>query len=252
LTTMASLNQIYVWLQTRGKDGHFVSMGGAPRRQNASRAPASTPTGGDGATPPLRHSARLATRPSSPTSGGDATKKSEVGTAPLLLAKKKAGGASSSSTSGGAGAKRLKMKAGGASPSSTAGGASLLPYPPAFDVAALRRQAAEAGGPRRCSPLLSYQPRFTIIDLPAAPEQEEEETKPNVTCLQPLNKKERRVNKGKEVPIDRMSFWKLHNNLAASQKREEELEEKLAKETEKRKALKLALERAAARAAPRI
>ncbi|KAG2651422.1 uncharacterized protein LOC120654102 [Panicum virgatum] len=240
---MASLNQIYVWLQTRGKDGHFVSMGGAPRRQNANRAPASTPTGGDGATPPLRHSARLAARPSSPTSGSDTTKKTEVGTAPLLLAKKKAGGASSSSTSGGAGAKRLKMKA---------GGASLLPYPPAFDVAALRRQAAEAGGPRRCSPLLPYQPRFTIIDLPAAPEQEEEETKPNVTCLQPLSKKEWRVNKGKEVPIDRMSFWKLHNNLAASQKREEELEEELAKETEKRKALKLALERAAARAAPRI
>jgi hypothetical protein len=37
----------------------------------------------------------------------------------------------------------------------------------------------------------TYKPRFTIIDLPAAPEQEEEETKPDVSSLQPLNKKER-------------------------------------------------------------
>ena len=55
-----------------------------------------------------------------------------------------------------------------------------------------------------------------------------------------------------QIPIDRMSFWELHNNLAASQQREEELEEELAKETKKKKALKLALDRAAALAAPRI
>jgi len=81
-------------------------------------------------------------------------------------------------------------------------------YPPGFEVAALLRQAAEAGGPRRH--LLPYQLRFTIIDLPAAPEQEEVETKPDVTCLQPLNKKERRANKRKEVnPTCLLSMTRL-------------------------------------------
>ena len=85
----------------RGGDGRFVSMGGAPWHPNARRAPSSSPTGGGGgATPPLCRSACLAAHPCSPTSGGAGAKKTEVGTAPLLLAKKKAGGPSPSSTSG--------------------------------------------------------------------------------------------------------------------------------------------------------
>ena len=49
-----------------------------------------------------------------------------------------------------------------------------------------------------------------------------------------------------------MSFWDLHNSLAASQKREDEPEEELAKEYKKGKALETALELAAKRAEPRI
>ena len=49
-----------------------------------------------------------------------------------------------------------------------------------------------------------------------------------------------------------MTFWELHNSLAASQKRQAELEKELAKEYEKGKALKRALELAAKRAEPRI
>ena len=86
------------------------------------------------------------------------------------------------------------MTAGGSSASSTAGSDSLLPYPPGFDVAALLlKKKAEAGGNQ-----LPYQPRFTIMDLPAAPEQDQEETKPDVSSLMvtslpstSLNKKER-------------------------------------------------------------
>ena len=55
-----------------------------------------------------------------------------------------------------------------------------------------------------------------------------------------------------QVPINRMSFRELHNSLAASQKREDELEKELAKEQAKRKALKRALELAANRAQRRI
>ena len=55
-----------------------------------------------------------------------------------------------------------------------------------------------------------------------------------------------------QVPINRMTFWELHNGLAASQKRQAELEEELAKEYKKGKALKTALELAAKRAEPRI
>ena len=55
-----------------------------------------------------------------------------------------------------------------------------------------------------------------------------------------------------QVPINRMTFWELHNGLAASQKRQAELEEELAKEYKKGKALKTALELAAKRAEPRV
>ena len=49
-----------------------------------------------------------------------------------------------------------------------------------------------------------------------------------------------------------MSFWDLHNSMAASQKREDEPEEELAKEKEKRKPLKCAHELVANRAQRRI
>ena len=55
-----------------------------------------------------------------------------------------------------------------------------------------------------------------------------------------------------QVPINRMTFWELHNSLAASQKRQAELEKELAKEYKKGKALETALELAAKRAEPRI
>ena len=55
-----------------------------------------------------------------------------------------------------------------------------------------------------------------------------------------------------QVPINRMTFWELHNGLAASQKRQAELEEELAKEYKKGKALKTALELAAKRAESKI
>ena len=54
------------------------------------------------------------------------------------------------------------------------------------------------------------------------------------------------------VPINRMTFWELHNGLAASQKRQAKLEGELAKEYIKGKALKTALDLAAKRAEPRI
>ena len=49
-----------------------------------------------------------------------------------------------------------------------------------------------------------------------------------------------------------MTFWELHNSLAASQKRQDELENELAKEYEKGKGLKHALEVAAKQFEPRI
>ena len=55
-----------------------------------------------------------------------------------------------------------------------------------------------------------------------------------------------------QVPINRMTFWELHNGLAASQKRQDELEKELANEYKKGKALKTALELAAKRAEPRV
>ena len=79
-------------------------------------------------------------------------------------------------------------------------------YPPGFDVAAVRVAAARKKKAEAATALkmkaealpATYKPRFTIIDLPAAPEHEEEEMKPDVSSLMPtslpltsLNKKER-------------------------------------------------------------
>ena len=49
-----------------------------------------------------------------------------------------------------------------------------------------------------------------------------------------------------------MSFWDLHNNLAASQEREKALVNELAKEKERMKALQRALQAAAKKARPNI
>ena len=72
-------------------------------------------------------------------------------------------------------------------------------------AAALKEKAEAAAALKKMAEAVAatYKPRFTIIDLSAAPEQEEEETKPDVSSLMltslplaSLNKKERT---GKEV-----------------------------------------------------
>ena len=55
-----------------------------------------------------------------------------------------------------------------------------------------------------------------------------------------------------QVPLKMMSFWDLHNNLAASQEREKALADELAKEKERMKALQRALQAAAKKARPNI